>query len=384
MRTIPGAKSRNCSGTFPSNMLAFGIPATRAPEPTGFLLLEDGGYLLNEDGGRISLDAPPPPPLHGLAWQGSFVNDGSVRLYDVTYANGVYVAAGSQGVGSSVPVAFSSTDGLNWTQITFPFSFADGAFFTSVVYGAGNWVLAATTSTTSAVPTMLYISPNLTSWSSGDASLNAITSLAVKGSTFIATSRNALLFYSTTLSSWLPCLMGTRQLENNELAVSWYRKNLVVENGYFFALNHYAFGVSNYGLHRSADGITWERISVSVSGTARILTGLRFINGRYYGSASGLRPFYSTDLQTWELVSSDVISYTTNLLPVSYTDGTYLGIASVSGNGLLTSQDGLTFKARKPAGSPHAVSEKIIGANGRFVVLDVGPATGNPSIYTSL
>ena len=363
-------------------MLAFGAPPTRAPEPTGFLQLEDGSYLLNEEGGRISLNALPAQQVHGLAWAASLIEDGSLRLFDIAYANGKYVAVGAIGISENYPAAFISTDGITWQQINFPFSFATGAFFTSVVYANGNWVLIATTSNISAVPSMGYTSADLVNWTSGDIGLNAVTALAFNGTRFIATSRNDYLFQSTTLTSWTPCLMSTRQISNNELTGFWYRKNLRVINGYFFALNHFTFGVSNYGLHRSVDGITWERVPVVVNGTERLVTSLSYVNGRYYGTASGIPPYYSSDLLSWTAVA---LTSTYAGVGVEYTDGTYLGLVSVSsGNGLLTSQDGIAFKVSRASVMPPSTSEKILAVNGTFVVLNCIPGSGNPHIYTSL
>ena len=364
-------------------MLAFGAPPTRASEPTGFLQLEDGAYLLNEEGGRISLNAPPLPQVHGLVWAASLIEDGSLRLFDIAYAAGKFVAVGAVGIGENYPAAFSSTDGFTWQQINFPFSFAPSAFFTSVVYANGNWVLIATTSNISAVPSMGYTSADLVNWTSGDIGLNAVTALAFNGTRFIATSRNDYLFQSTTLTSWTPCLMSTRQISNNELTNYWFRRNLRVINGTFFALNHYAFGVSNYGLHRSVDGITWERVPVVVNGTERLVTSLSYVNGRYYGTANGLLPFYSSDFLSW--TPTVLTGATAGGAGVGYADGTYLALGTMSSNNtLLVSQDGVTFRGARASVMPPSTSENILAVNSTFVVLNCAPAPGSPHIYTSL
>lgn len=366
-------------------MLGFGAPPTRAPEPTGFLQLEDGAYLLNEEGGRISLNVAPAPPVHGLAWAGYFNDYNTVRIWDLAYAAGKFVAVGGTGVGDNTPIAFSSVDGFDWQQIVFPFSsWAPNAFFTAVVYANGNWVLIATSSIISAVPSIGYTSPDLVNWTSGDIGLNAVTHLTFNGTKFLAASRNDLLFQSDTLSGWAACTMSAsaRQLTSNEVSTYWYRKNLRSLNGFFFVVNYYAFGVSNTGVHMSADGITWVRKPVVLSGIERTVASLSYINGRYYGTATGSVPFYSSDFSTWTFATPGGI--TAGGAGVGYAEGTYLALGGSTTSVLMTSQDGVTFKNSRAAVMPVVASEKIISAGSTFVVLNCAPGSGNPQIYTSL
>lgn len=338
-------------------MLAFGIPAKRAPEPTGFLVLEDGGYLLNEDGGRISLNVQATPPTHGIEWQvvyDQLVNSqGTIRptFTALKYANGRYVAVGYSSV-TNRPYAVTSTDGIVWTEVApvAPAQYPAGATrFSCVTYSPAldEWMLVAPHTSGS----MIYISPdNLASFPSAlESGLTNIASFECSDdSTFVALSAN-ISYVSGNRQVWDTCLFNGAVFRS---------VRITYQNGLFFALDTYQGTAKNL---YSADGYTWQEFV-----TTRNFNQLLWLKDKWWAIDGVSVPYYSVDLITW---TQAVFSASVTVLKMAYTDGTYLVGGFISGQGSIvaTSQDGINFLVRQSPSFPLNNVENLIGADGKFL-----------------
>lgn len=339
-------------------MLLFGIPATRAPAPTGFLLLEDGGYLLNENGGRISLNESNLPPIHGLQWQKVYEQPltsglgGTIRptFNDIKYADGRYFAVGSSAV-TNKPYAITSTDAVIWTEVApvIPAEYPVGVTkFSSVLYSTvlEKWILVAPHS----AATRLYLSSDLVSWSAIDALLPNIAQLQYNGVSYVARTEGNIFSVSTNLTTWVDCLFNG----------AYFRASgLTQDSGVFFSSNTYQGSSRNL---YSYDGATWQEFGTSLVLGPQILRG----RGRWWATRGFNAPYYSSDLITWTQVT---LSGPMTVTQIGYTDNTWLIGGFVPGQGIriALSQDGINFQVLQSANFPTTSPTTIIGANGKFL-----------------
>jgi hypothetical protein len=354
-------------------MLLFGIPATRAPAPTGFLLLEDGGYLLNENGGRISLNESDTPSGFNIQWQKVYEYIGTTfrpTFNDIKYANGRYVAVGKVLESFNDRVyAITSVDGITWTEI--PQSKFVGSTtllnlqaFNSVEYSTalGKWILAATFTGYGGGPpdtpgTRFYQSSDMVTWTYTDALL-VLSDLQYNGvryaaKRFVNIFDGSIIHYATSLASWtaptFPSVGGS----------SFKAGNLDQVEGTFFALG--VFAEDGGKVLYSNDGVTWQQFESAIN-----FDRIYRFQGRWWAIDGTAVPYYSYDMVTW---TQAVFSAPASCRGMAYANGIYLvGGTSGSSSLIATSRDGINFDVQIGSGPEASGSvQHLLSANGKFL-----------------
>ena len=290
--------------------------------------------------------------------------DATTNVYDITFGNGLYVAATKIGIyystdgrtwtqsnvtcltkqivyNGSIFVAvtssygaYYSTDGRTWTQSNSP------SYLRHVIYRNNIWVLAI--SNNAGATSGIYYSLNGMTWSASNAPLDTVMPIEYNDGLFIAYCGSRPtdfgIQYSTDGKTWT-------QSNITNLAIVYMAYNGEV---YIATAQDYQNGAYVYHDLYSADGKTW---SIIASGAGGLGSPSSDGNGLFVASRSGIR--YSTDGKIWTLSNitigyirtfyDNTIAYTQKCL--LYKDG--LWVACFGGNleqpGLYYSEDGKTW-----------------------------------------
>ena len=289
-------------------------------------------------------------------WTKLSVGTSATALYDITYANNIWVTVGNA-------IARTSTDAITWTSRTVPAN-----TWTAVGYGSGNFVIGGSAgvlaSSTDAITWTAKTSPT-------SSAINAVT---YQNNIWLAAGRNELLA-STDSNTWYSLFTNNQtttygnglyvigaaagRIATSTNGTTWSLKN----SGTTSAINRLTYGNGVYvavgagGLVlTSTDATTWTS---RTSGTASALNAVTYGNGLYvYGGAGGVLAS-STDAITWTARTSGTVSIINTL---AYGNGKYA--FGAAGGGLSTSTDAITWTARTSgtATAINAISYQLVSS----------------------
>lgn len=241
---------------------------------------------------------------------------GGTYLYDVVYANGMYVAGGYQGV-------YTSQDAITWTQRLIPgFSSSD---VQNLAYGNGVFVAI------SGLTSVLAYSTDAINWTLATSSMGQENTgtLAFGGNCFLATGRYGKVMRSTNGIDWSNVTTGLpTTVSSIPYVIVWTGSEFVITTDN-----------SNQAV-RSSDGITWSPLTIGTRGTGTYYfggvyapgKGMLLIEGGYYRkSDSNLSNWTQYPLTGFGSVSAVIY------------DGTNFIAAAMSQSICKYSSDGITW-----------------------------------------
>jgi hypothetical protein len=247
-----------------------------------------------------------------------------INVFALTYANTLFVAAGSAGA------IRTSTDGITWTARTSntistinTLTYGGGGLY---VYGAAGggigtstdgitWT-ARTSGTTSTIQTLTYgsiyvcagnggmlrTSTDAITWTTGTSGTTSTINALVYGSIYVCAGNGGMLRTSTDAITWTAVTSGTTSTINELL----------------YAGGLYVYGGNGGVLATSTDAITW---TTRTSGTPLAILVLTYGNGTYFYAGGSGQLATSTNAITW---SSMVANTTSNIWGLAYGNGTYV------------------------------------------------------------
>ncbi len=267
-------------------------------------------------------------------------------LGSVTYGNGTFAAAGFNYHDTAqvyTPVAFSSSDGINWTQGTLPALVQTGAL-NGVTYGNGIFVAAGYSHTTTPhvyTPVALSSSDGI-NWTQATlpAQTGALYGVTYGNNMFAAV--GDAVFTSPDGNTW------TRRAGKTFYGVTY-------GNGMFVA--------AGANIFTSSDGIKWTQRTTSKS--KQRLTSVTYGNGSFVAVGWDDYPYipivlFSSDGITWTRKTSPVAAglLSGGLFCVTNGNGTFVAVGDEGV--IIQSQSGgseyTLFVARSGAGSGAVVS----------------------------
>ena len=201
--------------------------------------------------------------LLGRFWTQSNTTSGNFSF--ATYANGIWVAGGTDGL-------YYSQDGITWTQ-----SIIDRGYFNFVTYANDIWVTSNNKSGS------VYYSQDGIAWTQSN--------LTTSGSINFATYANGI---------WVTGSYNKNSgLYYSQDGITWTQSNTTSGNFRFATYANGIWVVGDYeGLYYSQDGISWTQSNLTTSGNFRFAT---YANGIWVTGSnntdSGL--YYSQDGITW-------------------------------------------------------------------------------------
>jgi len=277
----------------------------------------------------------------GVVWsqQTSLTNS----LFDVTFANGLFVAVGGEftSTTSFSGDIYTSPDGTHWTKrvsdTTQP--------LTGIAFGAGRFVAVG--------PRLVFsVSSNGQTWASHSGP--RANSIVFGASTFVVAGDNGELSTSTDGINWTSRTSGTTE----------HFYDVGFGNGFFVVVG------ANGAVLTSGTGEPW---TVRNSGTAANLRSIAFMNGIFVATGDGGTILTSTLGATWNLSDS---RETVDLLGVNGSDGVF---AAVGTSGMIvTSPDGVAWSRRTVAVTVADLNDVTAGNAGFVAVGQTG------AIVTSL
>lgn len=287
--------------------------------------------------------SPTPPSFTIDKWQWRNPLPQGNTLYDITYANGTYIAVGEAGT------ILNFSDGIESSGTflgLYSVTFGNGTF---VAVGAGNTILTSETGTTWTSRTQfdptksgynsvafgnntfvavgfgnVYTSQDTgVTWNTQsllDPSLNLFRRVQFANNLFVATTDTSTIFTSPDGVTWT-----AESLPTTDIGAIGYGQ------GKFVA-------ISSGGVYTSVDAITWTLAGF----IADAIDGLAYGNGTFVavGNNSGLQGviYSSSDAKTWTK-NNDIFSVSLN--QVAFFNGQFIAIGAI---GLIaTSLDGQTW-----------------------------------------
>lgn len=283
---------------------------------------------------------------NGITWTIGGTLPTATAWYDVTYANGYFVAVSQKTSGASISAystngvtwttggtmgstgqfltvatngsgqfvsvaqnsataAASTNNGIGWTAYTLPSS----QNWCGITYGAGTYVIVAGNSTPSAVAAY---STNGISWTAVTLPTSSRwVSVSYGNNRFVAVSVTGQVVYSTNGITWTAS--ATTVLSSAYTGLGWSK--IQFANGSFLALQQNASAGASAAY--SADGVTWA------------LTALT-------GSATWVNAAYNTALSEWAVIAGG----TNSLASISLLSINSTSISAYSTNGISWSLGG--------------------------------------------
>jgi hypothetical protein len=269
----------------------------------------------------------------------------------ITYGNGLFVAVAQSGTGNRV---MTSTDGIIWTSQT---STADYLWYT-VTYGNGLFVAVALSGTGNRVMT----SPDGVNWSARpSAADNSWQSVTYGNGMFVAVSSdgsgNQVM---TSDSNIIPTAASWTMRNANEK--QW--ENVVYANGKFVAVANRDTTSTDY-FAISTDGYNWTTENGNSSSFSPV--SIAYGNGLFVSVSyvSGFGVETSPDGITWTTRTSAADNSWNS---VTYGNGLFVAVGTVgTGNRVMTSPDGITWTIRTSAADNSWRS--VTNGNGLFVAV---------------
>jgi len=299
-------------------------------------------------------------------WTPTAVNTNGIgpfkpQFLGLAYGNGRYVAVG-QYISTDYAVVQTSDEGMTWTDRD-PVSVYD---LFDVTYANGKFVAVGWDWWTGA---NIYDSTNGINWTSQTQTNNANFYRVTFGSgLFVAVGDGELLQSSNRTN---------RQIYTSANGTSWTGRLSGAPSGDVHTLRDVAYGAGRFVavddagyVHTSTTGTTWTRNLVGAGGGG--YGGyVSFCNDRFIALFNNGTNFVSTDGLSW----SPMVKDTTNLLSrVIYANGAYIAVAgpylsstNVTLTNIFTSANGTNWLRRNFAAPTNASLESLVFANGRVM-----------------
>jgi hypothetical protein len=294
----------------------------------------------------------------GLNWQ-TITAPSAGNLLGVDYDDSMYVAVSDTGAG------LKSADGITWTAVTPLTSNVSTdhlkayaiTHFGSTFVAAGAVSSTPYTTSTGAVAT----SADGTTWTMGTlpAGSTPIHGL-IYGTRLVGLGETGHLYTSTNGQAWLAGT--TLTVPNGAPPIGTFNAGVYGNSDYV------AVGDNGY-IAFSTDGITWESAQVVTANSAGVnLHGVGWTGTQFVAVGDNGAISISPDGTHWSGLQTSAITGALRAVSVS-TAGT---IVVVGDNGIETSTDGITWKARNDSGV--AALSGVTFANAQFVAVGTSSA----------
>jgi hypothetical protein len=259
--------------------------AVGVADPSGFLL-GPGVVASSGDGGQ---------------WTFAYVNNASdSSMYDITYANGIYVAVG----GRDGPSIETSIDGVSWTSRS-----PSAGAYQAVTHGAAGFV--AVGGNYYGLPAAAASSIDGVSWTNhndglASSGISFLHGVAYGAGLYVAVGTSGGIAISDDGAGWFVMDSGTSSTLND----------IIFNDGVFVAV-----GASGTVL-TSPNGMDW---APAVTGFTDTLNCVGYGDGTYVAVGTGGAMAISTNAVNWTKVSSGT---TANLADVRYGNGTFVVVGA--------------------------------------------------------
>ena len=238
----------------------------------------------------------------GITWTQRTI-DSAYELYDIIYANNLFVIVGDEGS------IFTSSDGITWTQRT---SEVNNSLRT-IIYANRQFTISGDGG-------VILSSKKGIMWTTISIAINGgLRGITYYNNQYICVGANGLILASLDGKNWT---QRNSPVNNNLMAVT-YGNNLFVAVGYYGTII------------TSPDGITWTDRSLSTE--AYLFYGIVYGNNLFV--AVGNRIYTSPDGITWTQRIN-----TLSLRAITYANNLFVAVGS-SGR-IYTSEDGITWTQR--------------------------------------
>lgn len=314
---------------------------------------------------------------HGATWTVRYQPGGATNSGLAAYANGLFFMFSR----TATTTFYSSTDGITWTQRTWPGSFQ----CSGVAYGAGVYVFI-----TDAASTTSYSSADLSTFNANTMSVSAAVSIAFNGSVFAVTASGAgtAAQFSSNGTSWTTASGvfasntwkmsaangilfahtngGAAYLYTSTNGSVWTQRTLPdgaqIDLVIYSGSTYYAVG--NTRLSSSSDYITWSTVHSDSSFTAASQLGntTAFTGTHVASYASTGTTFARQTLASGAYLDVYFMGNNTSVTPVSMRMSN--GILLVGANCCYTTTDGLAWNVSKP----YSVSGRTVTAVDNYLI----------------
>ena len=222
----------------------------------------------------------------GKTWTAGTGNTGAT-VFDVAFANNLYVSATSNGV-------WWSTDGKAWTAGTGATSVGGH----NIVYKNNLFVMSSSSGT--------WWSTDGKAWSQGTSITGNIYTVAYGSGIFIAVGTTSC-WWSTDGKAWT-------QTSTTDIQ-SYSFENVYYANGLFVA------GSVNHGLWYSTDGKVWTQVT---TGTTLIFEAIKYANSIWLAGTTSGGVFISTDGINWALILNANVTDRVPYLNINFFEGMFV------------------------------------------------------------
>lgn len=275
-------------------------------------------------------------------------------LYCVTYGNGLFVAAGTDGK------IVTSPDGITWTNQTSGYSFE----FDAITYGNGRYVAVTQDASNS-----IFTSTDGVTWTKNLTVSLRLWAVAYGGGLFVAAGNDGSLITSSDGLTWTNRISGFTSGQRCT--------GVAYGNGTWIVVNEHTTNIST-----STDGVTWTIKGTSGAITTPVLC-VTYGNGVWVIGGNNAEIATSSDTNTWIARTSNLTAGGSSLYSVRAAifanNRFYITAFSISfSNCISTSPDGITWTGQNAGFASSRFYGLAYGVNKLVAVGDVA----NQSIMT--
>ncbi|MGO4693874.1 S-layer homology domain-containing protein [Paenibacillus sp. 2TAB26] len=274
----------------------------------------------------------------GVSWTERTTNYGNT-MQAITFGNGKFVAAGNSGS------IMYSLDGIEWTTVT--------PNITDTVYNNGLYV-AVGYNNSATIGGTIFTSTDRVNWTSRiTPTANGFSSIAYGNGTYVAVGSGGTIYASSNATNW-------------NLAASNTASNL---QGVQFVNNRF-IAVGNSGtILTSSDGTSWTPAAITAGpAITTVLYSVAYGNGTYVAVGQGSRMAYSSDGLNWTASSLTGSSFI--FRNVVYANNLFVAVGA-SGK-IFTSSDGTSSNWTSQDSTATGLLTGIAYGAGQFMVSGIG------------
>lgn len=318
-------------------------------------LLQVGSKILVTDGGvttEETITAGSQVSVGG--WTQRTQPSPARTLYCITYGNGLFVAAGTDGK------IVTSTDGITWTNQTSGYSFE----FDAITYGNGIYVAVTQDASNS-----IFTSTDGVTWTKNLTVSLRLWAVAYGGGLFVAAGNDGALITSPDGLTWTNRTSGFTSGQRCS--------GVAYGNGTWIVVNEHTTNIST-----STDGVTWTIKGTSGAITTPLLC-VTYGNGVWVIGGNNAEIATSSDTNTWIARTSNLTAGGSSVYSVRAAifanNRFYITAFSLSfSNCISTSPDGITWTGQNAGFASSRFYGLAYGVNKLVAVGDVA----NQSIMT--
>lgn len=277
----------------------------------------------------------------------------------LTYGDGQFAVTTSPDPWNGFSSLWSSTNGLDWQPLP---PVAMSAYQSRLTYGDGLWVLVNGVADYPVNPGDILCSADLLNWTTAYTNSQSLSAVTFAGDKFVAAGYNGVLLTSADGTNWANPVAGIPDL---------FFLQLTFLNGRFVGVNPEQFFFSS-------NGVNWATAPAPTN-TGRLVS-LAFGHGLYVAGGEYRSVWISTNGAEWSTPETNLSLYPYGgNTHVAFGNGVFVG-ASGSQADILTSPDGLNWMTQTLVTNDgdSVYFNDLTFANGRFV------AVANTAIATSL